>query len=55
MKEIDQAIEYVEGLLEEYQNPMSYCEAEYYERCRAKADVLEDVLQTLQTIKKGAQ
>ena len=54
MTEIDRAIEYVEGLLEDYENPVSYCEIEYYERCRAKADVLRDVLQTLNQIKDSA-
>lgn len=53
MKKIDQAIKEVRDLIEEYSSPMTYQESEYYERCRAKVDVLEDLLHTLERIKKG--
>ena len=53
MSKINKAIEYVEMLLEDYKNPGTYCGVEYYERCRAKADVLEDVLTQLKAIKES--
>jgi hypothetical protein len=53
MDKIDQAIEYVKDRLEGYQNPSSYCESEYYDRCAAKAAILEEVLSTLEQLKKG--
>jgi hypothetical protein len=54
MEKIDQAIEYVKDRLEGYQNPGSYCETAYYDRCAAKADILEEVLHHLEQVKKGA-
>lgn len=53
IKKIDQAIEFVKSRLEDYQNPGSYQEAEWYARCDAKADILEEVLSRLESIKKG--
>jgi len=50
---IDQAIAFVESRLEDYQNPGSYQEQEWYDKCAAKADILEEVLYRLQQIKKG--
>ena len=52
MKKIDQAIEMVTNLLEEFNTPITYQEPEYYERCQAKADILEEVLANLKSIKE---
>ena len=53
MKKIDQAIEYVKTELEFLSAPGSYQEPEYYQRCAAQSDILEDVLHRLQHIKEG--
>lgn len=53
VKKIDQAIEYIESRLDDYKNPGTYQEAEYYAKCEAKADILEEVLSRLQSIKEG--
>lgn len=52
-KKIDKAIEYVKSRLGDYQNPGSYQEAEWYIKCDAKADILEEVLSRLEGIKRG--
>jgi len=53
MTKIDQAIEYVKMELGFVKDPIGYQEAEYYVSCRAKEDILEDVLYRLEQIKKG--
>lgn len=53
MKKIDQAIEHVETELEFVRNPGSYQDPEYYVRCKAQVDILEDVLYRLKQIKEG--
>jgi len=52
-KKIDKAIEYVKSRLDDYNHPGAYHEAEWYVKCEAKADILEEVLSTLERIKKG--
>lgn len=34
--------------LDYYNNPASYCDSSYYDRCSAKADALSDVISTLE-------
>ena len=53
MKKIDRAIEKVKELIKEYDDPAPYQRTEYYELCRGKINVLEDLLYSLEQIKKG--
>ena len=50
-KKIDRAIEYVKSRIDDYSNPGAYQEKEWYEKCEAKVDILEEVLSTLESIK----
>ena len=47
MSKIDDAIEYVTTELAYAKNPGTYMDEEYYIRCSAKADILDDVLYRL--------
>jgi hypothetical protein len=49
LREIIEGFEYD---LSEYESPGGYQDAEYYVRCRAKADLLEDVIRTLKDFEK---
>lgn len=53
MSEIDQAIDFVKTEIDCFRNPGGYMDREYYIRCEAKVDILEDVLYRLEKIKKG--
>jgi len=52
-KKIDKAIEYVKSRLDDYSHPGSYQEQEWYAKCEAKSEILEEVLHRLEQIKKG--
>jgi len=52
-KKIDKAIEYVKSRIDDYAHPGSYQEQEWYAKCEAKVDILEEVLARLEQIKKG--
>ncbi len=52
---IEKAIRYVEMELEFVKNPGTYCDSEYYVRCAAKADILEDVLAYLKKVKEDQE
>jgi hypothetical protein len=41
---LDDLLEYLTGLLNDYGNPMTYQESEYYDKCKAKVDILEDII-----------
>lgn len=49
LREIIEGFEYE---LADYDSPMSYQDPEYYVRCRAKADLLEDVIRQLKQLEK---
>ncbi|HET8688503.1 MAG TPA: hypothetical protein VFM18_17970 [Methanosarcina sp.] len=55
MDKLDKAIAIVKAEIECFDNPGAYHEEEYYVRCRAKVDVLEDVLHYLEELKKEPQ
>ena len=43
----------VQNRIFDYQNPGSYLDDDYYIRCDAKADILEEVLSSLLDLQKG--
>ncbi len=49
---IKRMIEYVEGEIKSYSDPGPYNPEEYYIKCDAKVDILEDVLYNLQKLLK---
>ena len=49
---IKEMIEFVEFEIKMYDNPGSYQDPEYYTKCSAKVDVLEDVLYRLKEMLK---
>ena len=51
MTKIDQAIKYVEDELEYANNPGTYMDSAWYDRCKYRADALDDVLYKLQQLK----
>lgn len=54
-RKIDKAIEFVKYRIDDYSRPGSYQEEEWYAKCEAKVDILEEVLYRLEQIKKGEQ
>lgn len=51
MTKLDEAIAYVEDELEYANNPGSYMDSTWYDRCRYRADALDDVLDKLKQLK----
>jgi len=54
MKKIDRAIAFVEQELKYVSDPGEGMDSEYYIKCAAKEDILDEVLYRLEQIKKGA-
>jgi len=45
----EELINKLESDLEDYENPGTYCESDYYDRCRAKADYIKELLSWLKS------
>ena len=50
---LERAIAAIEFEIEYYSSPGGYQEEEYYVRCKAKVDILEEILYTLRGIQRG--
>ena len=48
---IEHAIKAVEVRIADFKNPGGYLDAEWYVKCAAKVDVLEEILSVLQELK----
>lgn len=42
--DLQKILDYCIYLKNGYDNPMTYCEKEYYDSCKAKSEVLEDII-----------
>ena len=52
---IEKAIASVKFEIDYYSKPGGYQDEEYYVRCRAKVDILEEILCRLEDIQKGTE
>lgn len=41
---LEKLLEYCIDRKKEYDNPVAYCEQEYYDSCKAKSNLLEEII-----------
>lgn len=52
---VEEILELLRSTKEDYENPGSYMEEEWYIKCAAKADVLDDMIYAIKSCMKEAK
>jgi hypothetical protein len=50
---VEEILELLRSEVETYENPGSYCESEWYDKCRAKAEILNDLIYIIESRNKS--